>query len=310
MSIRQPTSGGLHPQPEHGRDNPIRQPTLARGVGARMANALCDVMGAVGDSAQLAFSLPLRRPRTVFIFHSISAISRPDSSETHRPEVFERFLRWLAQRSVVGEARAIVDPVLPAHGQAVAWLSFDDGFLDHYTTVFRLLLEHKMTATFFIPTSVVDSPGMITRPMVREMSDRGMTIGSHSVSHCRLSDCQPLEIWRELTESRAYLEDLTGRPCDQLAYPFGYHNELARNMARRAGYRMAFASTPTTPFSARFALPRIAIPNTLRATSYLAALYDARRWRRNLRRYEWFDRFVHGTLGYHPERLERPRALR
>jgi peptidoglycan/xylan/chitin deacetylase (PgdA/CDA1 family) len=202
-----------------------------------MANALCDVMGAVGDSAQLAFSLPLRRPRTVFIFHSISAISRPDSSETHRPEVFERFLRWLAQRSVVGEARAIVDPVLPAHGQAVAWLSFDDGFLDHYTTVFRLLLEHKMTATFFIPTSVVDSPGMITRPMMREMSDRGMTIGSHSVSHCRLSDCQPLEIWRELTESRAYLEDLTGRPCDQLAYPFGYHNELARNMARRAGYR-------------------------------------------------------------------------
>lgn len=284
-------------------------PVLFTGRVGSMLKGFCELIGNVGDSAGLAVSILLKCPRTVFIFHSI-ANSSVSQCDTHRPEVFLDFLNWIRARSIVTDAGIIAEHEASARMMPLAALTFDDGFLDHYTTVFPLLLQYRLTGTFFVPTGFVGTRGMLTRSMLREMSDHGMLIGSHSVSHCRLSDCDAATLRRELTESKFYLEDLTGRACDLMAYPFGYHSDLVTSMTEAVGYRTAFGSTPSTPLSNRFALPRIGIPNQCRTRNYIAALHDAGKWRRSLRRYEWLDHFIHSTLSYNPERLERPRSLR
>lgn len=79
---------------------------------------------------------------------------------------------------------------------------------------------------------------------VRALSEAGIEIGSHSVSHpilARIDDDAELE--RELVESKAQIEAHTGRPVVSLAYPVGgpgAYSERVVGAARRAGYRFGF----------------------------------------------------------------------
>jgi peptidoglycan/xylan/chitin deacetylase (PgdA/CDA1 family) len=76
---------------------------------------------------------------------------------------------------------------------------------------------------------------------LREHADRGITIGSHSVSHAHLTRLSDTELRRELEESKGELEIELARPCHDLAYPYGEHDERVRAAARAAGYDRAYA---------------------------------------------------------------------
>jgi len=73
---------------------------------------------------------------------------------------------------------------------------------------------------------------------IREMASAGIAFGSHTVSHCILPHCSRHEIERELTESKAALENILGRPIDMLAYPEGQYDAEIVDCARAAGYRV------------------------------------------------------------------------
>lgn len=86
-------------------------------------------------------------------------------------------------------------------------------------------------------------------PQVKAMSEAGMEIGSHTVSHpvlSRLRDAAELE--RELVESKAAIESCTGQPVLSLAYPTGgrhSYSEQVVDCIKRAGYRFAFTYEPS-----------------------------------------------------------------
>jgi peptidoglycan/xylan/chitin deacetylase (PgdA/CDA1 family) len=279
----------------------------------RALHQACELVGLTVDWATLMLS---RRNRgtTTFVFHAIAEPERlvgfTEDFPFHKPAVFRSFIAWIATSATVVSSEIAQPGSGGIQGKKCAALTFDDGFIDHYTRVFPLLQDYGMTGAFFVPTGLIGRPGGLDRAMVREMSSHRMKIGSHSVSHCRLSQCERDQVRRELTESKAYLEDLTGRACDEIAYPYGAHNEMVKEEAFRAGYKRAFASSPHAPQSDGFALPRIAIPDTLSTWRYKTALHDAGRWRRVVGRNETIDRFVHGTLGYNSERLRWPITLR
>ncbi len=92
---------------------------------------------------------------------------------------------------------------------------------------------------------------------LRELAERGVEIGSHTISHPHLPRLGDAELTRELGESRARIEDELGSPCRYLAYPYGEQDARVRAAARRAGYDAAFAvpgrRSPVDPW----ALPRV-----------------------------------------------------
>jgi peptidoglycan/xylan/chitin deacetylase (PgdA/CDA1 family) len=76
---------------------------------------------------------------------------------------------------------------------------------------------------------------------LRGLAERGVEVGSHTLTHPHLTRLGDAELREELTESKGRLETELGRPCPLLAYPFGEEDARARRAARGAGYTAAFA---------------------------------------------------------------------
>ena len=71
-----------------------------------------------------------------------------------------------------------------------------------------------------------------------------VTLGSHTATHASLPDVDAATSGpRELADSRAWLEDLTGSPVDLFAYPFGHHDAPSEAATDAAGYRAACTFT-------------------------------------------------------------------
>ena len=81
----------------------------------------------------------------------------------------------------------------------------------------------------------------------KTLQDHGIEIGSHTKSHRILSRCSPGELKQEFEDSKKYIESITGKVCDQFAYPNGKQgdfNERTRECARESGYRCAVTTIP------------------------------------------------------------------
>jgi peptidoglycan/xylan/chitin deacetylase (PgdA/CDA1 family) len=92
---------------------------------------------------------------------------------------------------------------------------------------------------------------------LRAVAERGIEIGSHTLTHPHLPELSDAELARELRESRSQLEDELGRPCRYLAYPYGDTDDRVGAAAQRAGYDAAFGLSPRA--SSRYALPRVGL---------------------------------------------------
>ena len=103
----------------------------------------------------------------------------------------------------------------------------------------------------------------MTADELREFS-RGplVRIGSHTVTHSRLSQLSQASEWKELTSSKATLQDILKRPVETFSYPFGEPSDYSKRTVtavRHAGYRLACANFEGAvgPKSDTFQLPRL-----------------------------------------------------
>lgn len=153
----------------------------------------------------------------------------------------------------------------------------------------------QLPATFFVPSGLLGRTIGMTRSMVREVAEGGITIGGHSITHRRLTTLSQQEVKAELHNCKAALEDLTGMERAELAYPYGLYNEAIMRLAEATGYACAFGASLRERPEARFALPRATIPNTDSPWSYRMVLQDVHVWRRRLRNIRWVDQMIHDT---------------
>lgn len=115
-------------------------------------------------------------------------------------------------------------------------LTFDGRWKSQKTNALPLLNKHKMTATFFVPIEVRESLPVMSWSDLKELSDAGMTIGSHVRVHPLLAQ-QDQNKWfvKELNESRQTMKQHLGAVPLFLAYPYGGHESL-HTMAEQSGY--------------------------------------------------------------------------
>lgn len=130
-----------------------------------------------------------------------------------------------------------------ALGSGATAITFDDGMLSDYSAAFPALLEHGMSATFYVVSDLVGRPGRASWDQLREMADAGMEIQSHTHTHPFLSELDQTQLREELVRSRKTIEDALGHPVTQLALPGG---DLPRREWRSefaaAGYRVVATS--------------------------------------------------------------------
>jgi len=118
-------------------------------------------------------------------------------------------------------------------------LTFDDGFQDNHTEMFPLLKEFRAKATIYL---CPDMPNIdkLTREQIQEMQASGLIeFGAHTMTHINLSQVSDENAIYEITESKKYVEKLTGRACPSFAYPFGRLNDRVAESVEKAGFMSA-----------------------------------------------------------------------
>lgn len=124
-------------------------------------------------------------------------------------------------------------------------LTFDDGYLGHYTHVYPLLKQYQYPAVFSLFTGKLDGEvagrSTVTWEQAQEMAaDPLITIAAHSVMHPRdLRELNDAELQREVVESKERLEAQLGIPIRYFTYPEGNYDERVAAAVAQAGYDAA-----------------------------------------------------------------------
>lgn len=193
--------------------------------------------------------MPERRDADVLVlcYHAVrkAPVCELDVSERALRSQVELLLRKGYRGSTFCEAL-----IAPAAPRTLA-VTFDDGDRSVFDAAFPLLAELGLPATLFVATHTIGAPGGLAADELRELAAAGWEIGSHTVSHERLTELGERDLDVELRESRTCLEGLLGQPCRSLAYPFGAADARVIAAAEDAGYVAACV------LSGRFASPSL-----------------------------------------------------
>ncbi|MGZ4179189.1 MAG: polysaccharide deacetylase family protein [Solirubrobacteraceae bacterium] len=156
------------------------------------------------------------------------------------PERFEAHLDAIAETGVtVG--------LIGDRSQAA--LTFDDGGSSALAAA-HALERRGWRGHFFVTTGRIDTPGFLTAAQLRELAERGHTVGSHSHSHpTYMGSLSAAELATEWRSSREALAEILGAAPDSAAVPGGFLSPEVIAQAARAGYRLLLTSQPTTRVS-------------------------------------------------------------
>ncbi len=205
----------------------------------------------------------------VLMYHQIT--TPPENASTFTrglyldPLEFERQIAYLIKNGYETISSAEFSHILQ-NGKGVdkkyIMLTFDDGTVSHYTNAYRILKKYGLSGTFF----VVSNRSAISNQQIREMSDNGMDIQSHSKSHpnfVNLNDISKLQ--NEIAGSKVVIEGITDKPVISIAYPGCVADYRAFNIAAQSGYQLGFSCGKSIDhrYSNRLSLSRIHNPRNI-----------------------------------------------
>lgn len=121
-------------------------------------------------------------------------------------------------------------------------ITLDDGYENNYTQAYPILKELNIPATIFVQTDRIDQPGWLKKDQIIEMSNNGIDIMSHTISHPSLKKLSYEEQVKELTESKKVLEELLEKEVYAISYPYGDYNKDTLEIVKDAGYKIAFTT--------------------------------------------------------------------
>jgi len=130
----------------------------------------------------------------------------------------------------VGEALSKTD-----EGARVV-ITFDDGCETDLTVAAPLLKEAGFNATCYITVEHLGRRGYLSVGQLRELSDAGFEIGSHSLTHSYLHDLKTEQIRAEVAGSKERLEEITGQRVAHFSCPGGRWDRRVSEMVKEAGY--------------------------------------------------------------------------
>jgi peptidoglycan/xylan/chitin deacetylase (PgdA/CDA1 family) len=126
-------------------------------------------------------------------------------------------------------------------------LTFDDGHDDFAYRAVPVLQSYGFTATSFVVPGFLGKSSYMTLDQLHAVVSAGMTIGAHTMHHVDLAAVAPAVAADEITRSRAVLQQLTGQPVADFAYPYGIFTNRVVAMVRQAG----FTDASTTEWGSR-----------------------------------------------------------
>jgi peptidoglycan/xylan/chitin deacetylase (PgdA/CDA1 family) len=131
------------------------------------------------------------------------------------------------------------------------YLTFDDAFESFGSVVAPSVEAFDAKATVFVPTAYLGRRAewpfggesaentVMSLESLGDLDPTRIEIGGHGHQHLQSDLLSSATLRHEFRQSREILEQGLGRSVTSMAYPFGYHDRRARQIARQVGYSRA-----------------------------------------------------------------------
>jgi peptidoglycan/xylan/chitin deacetylase (PgdA/CDA1 family) len=214
---------------------------------------------------------------SVLMYHQVGKFAAPKAHRASYCDV-DRFraqmalLKWAGYRVIsLADAYAALFDGQPLAGRSVV-LSFDDGYENFADHALPVLQAYGYPAVLFAVSGLLgqpaiwldgdgEKPRLLSASRLRELRSANIEIGSHSVSHPRLSRIPLEQAKLEILVSKIVLEQALGEAVNFFAYPYGDYNPAVRDAVIEAGYRAALTCSRGAANTApnRHEIPRKAV---------------------------------------------------
>lgn len=183
----------------------------------------------------------------VLCYHAIRAVSQSDSPEQKAysvtPENFELQIRTLSEQgysSVTPEQIRSYQSGKASLPAKPIMISFDDGRKDQFSIGAPILEKYNFRGVFYIMTVALGKNRYMTREDVRALSSRRHVIGCHSWDHHKVTSYKNDDWNIQMTKPKKLLEQITGKPVNSFAYPYGVWDAEAADSLKNKGFETAF----------------------------------------------------------------------
>lgn len=238
----------------------------------------------ISDRAESTWDGTYRRIRApILMYHYVSDL--PDDADEYRtdlsisPEMFQAHMDALYTRGYTPISLYDLDDALltgtPLPDDPVV-LTFDDGYLDHYTNVLPVLKRYDFTGTFFVITGTADAgdPAHLSWTQIGQMAQAGMDMESHTKNHPDLRGRDYDFLVYQLLGSAESLQAYTGRASHILAYPGGRYDDAVLSVLATLPVWRAVTTEPGVLHTTdnRLEMPRQRIHNYTGVAGLLSLL--------------------------------------
>jgi peptidoglycan/xylan/chitin deacetylase (PgdA/CDA1 family) len=143
-------------------------------------------------------------------------------------------------------------------------ITFDDGYADFYEKALPIIEANGLACTVYLPAGLmgqeINRRACMTWDQARELVNRGISIGSHSLNHLKIVELNQASVEAEILLSKARLERELNQDVDSFSYPYAFpehHSRFLRqyeSLLQAGGYKsgvttmIGTASSRSNPF--------------------------------------------------------------
>jgi hypothetical protein len=108
--------------------------------------------------------------------------------------------------------------------------SWDDGAVEDLKLM-DISLKHGIPGIFFIPATNKERD-VISKKEIQLLTANNFEVGSHTYSHCYLTQISFKKAIEEMISGKDFLEQITGREVPHFCFPGGYYNKKLVDVSR------------------------------------------------------------------------------
>lgn len=124
-------------------------------------------------------------------------------------------------------------------------ITFDDGWLSNYSSIFSMMKNLGLKYNIFLETAKIGvAPDYLSWEQAKEMHESGLVgFGAHTFTHPNMSETSNYDLKKEIYDVNEIIRNKLGIHPQDFCFPFGaYSQESLRQIAETGEYKRIYTS--------------------------------------------------------------------